>query len=587
MSSHTFRISTSFLPDFLPNPSLERGLREGMAVGNYELTSPIGEGGVGIVWRALQRRVDGEVEVAIKFCRVPVEQGGDLAEEIKLLEGLKGNAGTIHVLGGGVVEIEGHEFQWFAMPLLERQMLGVGEQGTRQRLQLFAKACRIVEQIHQRHIHRDLKPQHFFVNDLGEPVIIDFGMAATKRGGGFDASSFGGTVPYMSPELLRSRSELDVQQDVYSMGVILLQMLTGQLPYAVPLEASLDAAAEWWRAQPQVLAVRGLAGVPRGLRAVVRRAVHIDPKKRFLTVRDLREAVESYLGRWWRRFGWAAAAATAGLAVFALVSWLRAEHVGQQLMHLSTNLGGFINDAARVKQPIHVVYAEDERLRESLSASERTLDRLARENSRNEHILHADAVVADAMGYVLFLNDQWGAARPYFERAVRRGRQLTEGWPRDPLHHRNLVHALLRSSLCESRGDRVAAARTRLSEAQAAVDRAVEWCGRGWLQDSTDALNNLGNIYLEHDQVDAAFATFCLLVDLLPALADSGEQGANDWVLLSYLMIVSAEASTRTAEYDVAGAELRLREALARWDQIEHGENADVETVRAWFAERK
>ena len=106
-------------------------------------------------------------------------------------------------------------------------------------LQLFAKVCDAVNYAHQKGvIHRDLKPSNILVNGKGEPQVLDFGLA--KMVGGPEQTLISmtgqvlGTLPYMSPEqALGNTDEIDTRTDVYALGVILYEMLTGQYPYPV------------------------------------------------------------------------------------------------------------------------------------------------------------------------------------------------------------------------------------------------------------------------------------------------------------------------------------------------------------------
>src|SRR5262249_48569959 len=108
---------------------------------------------------------------------------------------------------------------------------------------LFAKICDGVNAAHLRGvIHRDLKPGNILVDDRGEPHVLDFGLAKlTQDADGTSATQvmtttgqFVGSLPWTSPEQAEGRTEsLDIRTDVYSLGVVLYQLLTGRFPYPV------------------------------------------------------------------------------------------------------------------------------------------------------------------------------------------------------------------------------------------------------------------------------------------------------------------------------------------------------------------
>ena len=137
----------------------------------------------------------------------------------------------------------------------------------RQRLELMAKVCDAVHHAHQRGIiHRDLKPGNILVDESGQPKILDFGVArvtdsdthATRQ---TDVGQLVGRFAYMSPEqVLADPLALDVRSDVYALGVILYELLAGQLPYQASRQIHEAARAIWrktWKLSSINRAYRG------------------------------------------------------------------------------------------------------------------------------------------------------------------------------------------------------------------------------------------------------------------------------------------------------------------------------------------
>ena len=168
-------------------------------------------------------------------------------------------------------------------------------------LLLFEKICKAVNFAHQRGvIHRDLKPPNILVDAEGEPHILDFGLAKhiSARADGESTvqmlSTSGqilGTVAYMSPEQALGSPDVDVRSDVYSLGVIFYEALTGQPPYAVtgPLGEVLHRIAHEDAASPRSITAR-LQGGPKisdELATILLKALEKEPQRRYQTAGDL------------------------------------------------------------------------------------------------------------------------------------------------------------------------------------------------------------------------------------------------------------------------------------------------------------
>ena len=218
----------------------------GERLGSYELLRPLGMGGMAEVW--LARRADGafERQVALKIpCMqdVPAEMAERFARECRILAALE-YPGIARLYDAGI-DVSGAPY--IAMEYVQGQPLtawcesrGLDAAG---RIAVFLQVLDAVSFAHARHvIHRDLKPSNILVNDQGEVRLLDFGVARllqTETRAPSLTRNFGRalTPEYASPELLRGEP-IDVRSDIYSLGVVLHELLTGRRPTLAELSAS-------------------------------------------------------------------------------------------------------------------------------------------------------------------------------------------------------------------------------------------------------------------------------------------------------------------------------------------------------------
>jgi len=273
-------------------------------IGPYVVRRRLGQGGMGIVYEAEQQTP--KRSVAIKVVR-----GGELEDEyrVRLFQREAQTLGRLkHPAIASIYEAgrteEGQHF--FAMELVPGIPLTSfardHELTTRDRLELFGKVCTAINYAHQRGvIHRDLKPTNILVNAEGDPKILDFGLARITdpdvplMSTMHDVGRLMGTLPYMSPEEARGDTDsVDVRSDVYALGVILYELLTRQLPFAVRRSAIPDAIrtiSEDPPKRPRTID-RSLRGE---LETIVLKALEKNPDRRYQTAAMLAEDLERYL----------------------------------------------------------------------------------------------------------------------------------------------------------------------------------------------------------------------------------------------------------------------------------------------------
>ncbi len=267
-------------------------------VGEYRIKRVLGRGGMGCVYEAEQEHPSRSVALKV----LPLEVVGDerrtelfKREATALARLCHPGIAVIYSVGQGK---EGHPH--IAMELLEGRTLDLYSRenslGRRAKITLARRVCEAIGHAHENGIvHRDIKPTNIIVDEAGKPVVIDFGLARIADDGLTRASLHGsvlGTLPYMSPEQVSGSAEVGPASDVYSLGVVLFELLTGRLPYDLT-GLSLIEAARKIESQTPVMP-RGIRRSLRGeLRTVVLKALEKHPSRRYQDAGEL----ASELGR--------------------------------------------------------------------------------------------------------------------------------------------------------------------------------------------------------------------------------------------------------------------------------------------------
>jgi len=276
------------------------GLNPGTRLGPYEIVSPLGQGGMGEVYRAHDTRLGRDV--ALKVLPREVAADADRLErfrrEARVLAALEHpNVVTVHsvehadglhfltmqlVTGRNLAEIRGHD----ALPLPTL-------------LDIAVQITSALQAAHDRGIvHRDLKPANVMVADDGRVKVLDFGLAKQAEveadsGDGTtvlrtDPGVVMGTPAYMSPEQVLGH-RLDHRSDIFSLGTLLHELATGQLPFP-PGNRALLASAILRDEPPPVTETD--ARLPGALSEIVSRCLKKDPADRFQTAQDVGDALQ-------------------------------------------------------------------------------------------------------------------------------------------------------------------------------------------------------------------------------------------------------------------------------------------------------
>ena len=264
----------------------------GTEIGNYRILEKLGEGGMGVVYKAVDTSLDRLV--AMKVLAADLSRNPELVERFRAEARAQANlnhtnlatlyAFLVHDGNAFMVMefIEGETFESMirrrgpipqndAVPLFKQALLGIG----------YAHRAGI--------IHRDIKPSNLMLNKYGIVKVMDFGIA--KVLGARSMTRTGtqmGTVAYMSPEQIQNRP-VDIRTDIYALGITLYEMLSGHLPFDSDSDFKV---MQDHVATPPPLPTRFYPYIPKGLENVVLKALEKDPNARYQSVEEFGAAIE-------------------------------------------------------------------------------------------------------------------------------------------------------------------------------------------------------------------------------------------------------------------------------------------------------
>jgi eukaryotic-like serine/threonine-protein kinase len=294
-------LAGSALPEARTHPAM---------IGRYRILRLIGEGGMGAVYEAEQE--DPRRIVAVKMIKLGLAAPDQLRrfrQESQALARLQ-HPGIAQIYESNTADTGFGPQPYFAMEFIRGLPLNEYAEAqhlnTRERLALMVKVCESVHHAHQRGlIHRDLKPGNILVDELGQPKILDFGVARLTQADAPEAdapptmqTSLGqivGTLAYMSPEqVLGDPLEVDTRSDVYALGVILYELLCGRLPYEVNQRLLPEAVQTIRNEEPTSLSTinRNYRG---DIETIAKKALEKDKSRRYESAADLGADIQRYL----------------------------------------------------------------------------------------------------------------------------------------------------------------------------------------------------------------------------------------------------------------------------------------------------
>ncbi len=264
----------------------------GTTIANYRIEEKLGEGGMGVVYKAIDLNLDRTV--AIKVLAADLSRDPGLLERFRAEAKAQAHLNHTNIASlYNLLTVDNHTsivMEYLEGETLDEMLRRRGLIPSQEALPLFRQALLGIGFAHRMGIvHRDIKPSNIMVNKYGVVKVMDFGIA--KVLGGQRLTRTGtqvGTVSYMSPEQIRNLP-VDIRSDIYSLGVTLYELLTAHLPFES--DSEFQVMSDHVNTPPPP-PTRHYPYIPRGIEQCVLKALEKNPDARFQTVEDFGSALE-------------------------------------------------------------------------------------------------------------------------------------------------------------------------------------------------------------------------------------------------------------------------------------------------------
>ena len=276
-------------------------------IGQYHIKRVIASGGMGTVFEGVQENPRRSVAIkVIKGSDVSEKSVGRLKYEAQMLARLR-HQGIAEIYEAGTYEEHGHAVPFFAMEFIPNaktitEYANLRKLSVDERLELFLQVCDAVNFGHQRGIvHRDLKPDNILVDSRNRVRIIDFGLARAtdsdlrQTNVHTEVGQIVGSLQYMSPEQFEADSrDLDIRSDVYSLGVVLYELLSGSLPYDLSAKKVYEIASIIREKEPLPLGKSGKK-VAVEVDVILQKCLRKEREMRYQTAYGLEQDIGRFL----------------------------------------------------------------------------------------------------------------------------------------------------------------------------------------------------------------------------------------------------------------------------------------------------